>query len=921
MRPVRLTLSAFGPYAGKTVLDLTQLGTSGVYLITGDTGAGKTTLFDAIAFALFGQPSGDGREPGMLRSKYAAPETPTEAELVFDYAGKRYTVRRNPEYERPKTRGEGMTAEKADAELTLPDGRVITKIKDVDRAIVEILGVDREQFSRIAMIAQGEFRKLLFASTEERKKIFQKIFRTQRFSRLQEALKDAYLSLGRELDESARAIRREIDAISVREESPLFQEILSLKEGRIAPEEAPVLLSELIAEDRTAAENLLLQEREVDAALTKIAALLARAEEREKLKAAQKSAEEGLKESSARLSFLQAALTEARLREPEIRTLSDEVAAMKAALSEYDERDRLRAEKADLSESLKTGEEEGSAALQREKQAEERLALFKRERAEKEGAPSAAIEAEARKKEIGKRMEDLARLSSSLKDIENAQAALAARQAEYLQRSAAGERKKEALDAGRKAYLDAQAGILAEGLTEGLPCPVCGSKTHPRIAKKPLSAPDKAALQALQQEWERADEAARKASEAAGAVAAKIEEKIAAALALSKALLGAPDLKTAKEELSVQIVKTRSDFAAAERDFSAATADIARKNALDKEILQTEQRLQEGKDLRFRLAEKRASDLASLQKIAARIGALDEKLRYGSRKEASAALGASEKKKADLETLLESAKTAVTDCEKRVEGFRAAEKTAKDGLAGGTEIAVEEEREKRRVLSLEKEKIAEKSRQVAASLAGNRAASLKIGALSQKTQKAEKDWKTIKALSDTANGSISGKEKIMLETYVQAHYFDRIIDRANLRLMIMSDGQYELKRSVSAENYKSQSGLDLSVIDHYNGSERSVKTLSGGESFQASLSLALGLSDEMQESAGGIRLDTMFVDEGFGSLDEEALSQALRALNSLAEGNRLVGIISHVAELKEKIDKQIVVTKNPAGGSSVRIRT
>ena len=183
----------------------------------------------------------------------------------------------------------------------------------------------------------------------------------------------------------------------------------------------------------------------------------------------------------------------------------------------------------------------------------------------------------------------------------------------------------------------------------------------------------------------------------------------------------------------------------------------------------------------------------------------------------------------------------------------------------------------------------------------------------------EKRLMTIGSLADTANGNLSGREKIMLETYVQMAYFDRIIERANTRFMVMSGGQYELKRRREADNNRSQSGLSLDVVDHYNGTERSVKTLSGGESFKASLSLALGLSDEIQASAGGIQLDTMFVDEGFGSLDEESLQQAMRALSGLAEGNRLVGIISHVPELREKIDRQIIVRKDRSGGSRVEV--
>ena len=186
-------------------------------------------------------------------------------------------------------------------------------------------------------------------------------------------------------------------------------------------------------------------------------------------------------------------------------------------------------------------------------------------------------------------------------------------------------------------------------------------------------------------------------------------------------------------------------------------------------------------------------------------------------------------------------------------------------------------------------------------------------------ERVEQKWGWMRALSNTANGNVSGKDKIMLETYIQMTYFDRTLRRATLRLMTMTGGQYELVRKISAANQKSQSGLELDVIDHYNGTKRSVQTLSGGEAFKASLALALGLSDEIQASAGGICLDTMFVDEGFGSLDEESLNQALRALSDLTEGSRLVGIISHVSELKERIDKQIIVIKERAGGSHARV--
>ena len=231
MRPIRLVMSAFGPYAGRTELELSKLGTSGLYLITGDTGAGKTTIFDAIAFALYGEASGTAREAGMLRSQYADITTPTEVELTFEYKGRQYVLRRNPEYTRPRTRGDGLTTEKAGAELHYPDGRVETRLKDVNRAIVEIMGVDRNQFAQIVMIAQGDFLKLLIAPTEERKKIFQKIFRTERFQLLQDKLKAESNALKNEHEKVSSGLRQYMEGIVCAADSPFADAVKNARSG------------------------------------------------------------------------------------------------------------------------------------------------------------------------------------------------------------------------------------------------------------------------------------------------------------------------------------------------------------------------------------------------------------------------------------------------------------------------------------------------------------------------------------------------------------------------------------------------------------------------------------------------------------------------------------------------------------------
>ena len=295
-------------------------------------------------------------------------------------------------------------------------------------------------------------------------------------------------------------------------------------------------------------------------------------------------------------------------------------------------------------------------------------------------------------------------------------------------------------------------------------------------------------------------------------------------------------------------------------------------------------------------------------------------LTMGSRREAEEQFNGLSRQKRELERAGEEAEQAYRNVQQEISHERGRIRSLRERLRETPRPDKEKLEADRRGLDERYGGLQDRLTDTRTRLAANGSALRHILQQSDALQETEERWAWVKALSDTANGNLAGREKVMLETWIQTTYFDRIIDRANTRFMVMSGGQYELKRRAEAENNRCQSGLELDVIDHYNGTTRSVKTLSGGESFQASLSLALGLSDEVQSSAGGIRLDTMFVDEGFGSLDEEALRQAVRALSALSEGNRLVGIISHVSELKEKIDRQIVVTKDRAGGSRAVIR-
>ena len=359
-----------------------------------------------------------------------------------------------------------------------------------------------------------------------------------------------------------------------------------------------------------------------------------------------------------------------------------------------------------------------------------------------------------------------------------------------------------------------------------------------------------------------------------------------------------------------------------QKKLEVAKETVAQKQKLEAEIPELEQmqkKLQEEEQERKNQLLVSERDKANAEEQAVKVRG---KLEFPEKAEAEQKIKELDKQKKEIDKNLNAAQKAFQDCSQSVEAAKTKKKTLEKQIAGNKETDMEELVQARQEVSGAKKELQKQMEEIRIRYENNLKIRNAIDKQSAKLLELERNWTQVREISDTVNGKIKGgsKEKIKFETYIQTNYFDRIIARANTRFMVMSGGQYELKRQTDTDDRKSQSGLELNVIDHYNGSERSVKTLSGGESFKASLSLALGLSDEIQASAGGIQLDTMFVDEGFGSLDEESLEQAMKALNGLTEGNRLVGIISHVQELKARIEKQIVVTKEKAGGSRVELK-
>ena len=911
MRPLNLTLSAFGPYAGTVTLDFDSLGTAGLYLITGDTGAGKTTIFDAIAFALYGEASGSSREPSMLRSKYADPATPTEVELTFLYGGKTYTVKRNPEYLRPKTRGEGFTKKAADAELTLPDGKVITKLKDVNATLRDILGLDRDQFSQIAMIAQGDFLKLLLADTKERQAIFRGIFKTDRYVQLQNRLKDAANEVWIQWKDTDRSIRQYIGGIS-------------WPNGEVPAEDLPVpevleLLCGLIASDTAAHDNTASELQKTEQALEAAVSLLTQAVHRDEDNAALVNCAAEKAAAAERLASLSVTLEDRRAQQPEMEELSRQLAQAALTLKDYGTLEDLQRQQAATQKALADAHTAHTAAARGHTALTEELQSFRTEQTALANTGAELEKLSARRQQSADRRNRLRNFSAELANLEAQRQQLTEAQALYRAAAQAAAVAQQAYLAKNQAFLDEQAGILASHLTPDTPCPVCGSLAHPSPAALSESAPTEAQVRSARNAAEKASAAASDASTAASARLGTVAAREEALRQEAAALLGEAPLEEAASLAKSTEDALAADITAMDEQLRALKQQEQRKTELDRLIPATETALTTAAAQQSAAAAAMASHAATAQALEAQTRILAEALPFPDKGSFLAHTDAQKRRLATLEQALRTAEAEYALCDKTLSTLTDRIQLLAARLAQAPALDTAALEVQKADLTVQKAMLSSTLQALNTRLSLNHTALDRIRESAAALSRLEDRMTWLRALSNTANGQIPGKEKLMLETYIQTTYFDRIIARANVRLMKMTGGQYDLKRRRTAQNNQSQSGLELDVIDHYNGTERSVRTLSGGESFKASLALALGLSDEIQMSTG-IRLDTLFVDEGFGSLDPESLDQAYRTLASLTEGNRLVGIISHVADLKEKIDKQIVVTKAKTGGSKAEIR-
>ena len=869
----------------------------------------------------------------MLRCKYADDKTPTFVELEFEVHGVRYTVRRNPEYQRPKARGEGMTTEKADATLTYPDTRPpVTKAKDVTAAVQEIIGLDYNQFSQIVLIAQGQFTKLLNASTEERSRIFRKLFRTQRYAQLQERLQAEAAALNQQRTAQNAKLDSLLSGLQFSPEDPDAEALRALC-AQTVPETALALLDALTARQTAALEEAGAALHTTEAQLDTVQQQLGAAAQAQRL--AQQLAARQAELAAVRPS-LDAARTEADRHAgdaAQLDALTAQVTQAQSALTAYDALDAVCRQQTAARNAARLAAAQAQKRRTQLDSLNAALAAAEAELAALADADTRLLTLQNRSAQLAQRGEALTKLEQRLADCQRQAKTAHKAQESYRTAAAAQDEAHARRDALERAFLDAQAGLLAESLTEGTPCPVCGSTHHPARALLPHTAPTQAQVEAARQSAAAADRQAQSASAAAQSALAAANEAKASLRRDAETLL--PERFTAPEgtvplTFALMTNVLREETAAlqtAQADCAAqcrqAEADCRRKAQLEADRqAKTRQRpaLEQAAAEADRSA---AAQNASADALEGQIAERRTALPYPQRADAQAALDKLEADRSALRTgmdtaqrRLKQAEQSVAAAEAAVEALRTQQTAAQKELPARS---AEELTAQQTALTAARETLRSREKQLSAQLLPNRKTAAQYRAAAEARQTLESRWQWVSALAATAGGTLTSKQKIRLEAYIQMNYLDRILRYANTRLMQMTAGQYELER-IGAENQRSQSGLDLGVIDHYNGTRRSVKTLSGGESFKASLALALGLSDEVQSSAGGIRLDTLFLDEGFGSLDEESLELAIRVLSGLTEGDRLVGIISHVGALKDRIDRQVVVHKARTGGSTVELR-
>ncbi len=886
MKPKRLIISGWGPYKNKTEIDFERFEGKGLFLLTGATGAGKTTIFDAISYALYGRLSGETREKNSVRSDFAEIDTPTFVELFMEHAGKEYHILRNPEYTRPKKRSKSgsVTKEKENAILYFEDGTVLEGIKEVNARMQEILVLDYDQFKQITMIAQGEFARLLTASPKEKTAIFRDIFGTGIYENFTRLLRERAKNLYGDVQEQKHKLEEDIRLLLSGENGPVdsvstdtLKELTSAEYWKYDAilEELKLLLKQAKKEERALEkESKRLQEKK-DALTAEITQKELANKQMENLESAQKKLQvlETKKDSMEEKGRLLVRARSAASIEPfrlKVKNAQKLLQEKEQALQNTEQRkQQLCAEQVAL------------------RFFEEKQVLFQNY-LEKKRALESTLSEEKKTESI---------VAKAFSEWETAKEAFA--KAESVR-----EVKREKYEEAEKAYRHAVVGIAAKLLQEGEPCPVCGSREHPKPAKAEAGVLSEEELKKLKTELEKADKEMVACQEKAVMMRTRAEEQ----------KNGLQKLQDQKQELQIQLKGYEEELLLGD----ASLAQTFFTGFYEEQAALFQKKLERISQVAALLVNE--EQLSGQTKTEIEGAKADREQFAGELTEALAKEGFATEAECD-EALLPKAEILSLEQEKAAYEMELA---STKSLVTHLNLTLKK-KEKYDIdqLTIQAENYKINLMQVQNTLKKVHAFCGEVKKTEtcfvngmDKMAKAQEAYGCVGDLANLAGGN--NAKRLVFEQFVLAGYFEEILRAANLRFYKMTGGRYEMSRISEAGDGRIKDSLEIQVMDYYTGKMRSVKTLSGGESFKASLSLALGMSDVIQAMSGGIRVDTLFIDEGFGALDSESLDQACETLMGLVEHNRLIGIISHVQELRERIDNQIVIEKSN-NGSNIRV--
>ena len=880
MKPIQLVLSAFGPYAKRTVIDFSALGEEGLYLIAGDTGAGKTTIFDAISFALYGEASGgkERRASKSFHSDYVSDSVETYVELTFCHRGETWWIRRNLAYMRPSKRKkdgkDSTTQQKADAQMRNEDtGEEILRMEDVNQRVLELLGLTQDQFKQTVMIAQGDFLKILTSSSDERTKLFRDLFHTNLYVNLQSLLlekKSACINERKELEQTILNAEKKIDP----EAEFAGREILLSYCGQIQyADEFCSLLKQLIEQEEKAKKQAVTQKKEADEQTGKWIAALT---EGERINRDFSDLETKKKQLAAQ------------------RTMQEEKDAQRAVLTAARRAQQLQTDEALMQrtrQDLKKQQDDLRKASQKLEQAEKALPDAKKR----------MDEAKSHSDEIHNLLAQAQQLESCLPvlgHVEQLKKTLDEQQRNLNNLLQTTNQVQAEYNAAQNSYYLSQAGLLAHELKDGQPCPVCGSTAHPCPAKITPETVTRQELKRIEEKRETAEKNLHDAETQLGKNQTALSEQENRLREFNI------DENMTQPLLSSRISQARQTASGYQQEIDAAQSAY---QTLDKQ-----------KDTAQSTVDSVKKQLATLETNLREQTEAFEQKRAENGFEDDPSYQLAKRTNEEIERLEREIKAFDEQMHTLTDQIKDLEFKLKDqSPIDLTEL------QNRKAAALEQKKKAEDAERVMIRKLALHEPTLKdIQEANASIQKKREKWQIIQDLYTCCAGIAAGnpRAKLTFEAYVQQYYFHFVVAAANKRLSRLTDGMFTLRVMREAANRVSQSGLDLEVLDKSTGQARSVSTLSGGESFLASLALALGLSDAVQSQSGQIRMDAMFIDEGFGTLDENTLRSSIDVLLELADGKRLVGIISHVHELEERIEKQIIVTKTP-NGSTVKMNT